>query len=109
MASALKKGLLLLCLILAIIFAIVIGGIIVSKITCQHANENEIEILPYRKATCQEEGLTSGKKCNYCGKILKEQEVIPKTDCIDTTKLPFQEASCKDTGLTEGKVCNICG
>jgi hypothetical protein len=110
MFPALKKTLLICALVLAIIFAIVVGGIIVSKLTCQHINEYEIEILPYKRATCQEEGLTPGKKCNYCGKIFVEQEVIPKTDkCVHIETLPSVLATCYSTGLTQGSKCSDCG
>ena len=35
------------------------------------------EIIPGKAATETETGLTEGKKCSVCNKILKEQEVIP--------------------------------
>lgn len=95
--------------LMLITLSVIIGIVITSKITCSHNNPYEIEILPYKAATCQEEGLTLGKKCNYCGKILVEQQVIPKTDCRETKILPYKAPSCKETGLTEGKICTICG
>ena len=86
-------------------------------------------------ATCSETGLTEGKRCSECGKILKAQSVIPMIphtyDNSDDTKcnvcgfdrvldcehndprqiitIPAKAPSCIETGLTEGKQCNICG
>lgn len=89
--------------------AIVLGYVIASKLTCSHDNECEIEILPYKSATCIEEGLTMGKRCNYCGKIFVKQETIPKTECRATENLPYIAPTCKETGLSEGKICSVCG
>ena len=87
--------------------AIVLGSVIASKLTCSHDNTYEIEILPYKFATCLEEGLTMGKKCNYCGKIFVKQKNIPKTECSATETLPYKAPTCKETGLTEGKKCSV--
>ena len=35
------------------------------------------EVLPGKDATCEEPGLTEGKKCSECGEILVPQEEIP--------------------------------
>ena len=59
-------------------------------------------------ATCTTTGLTEGKKCSVCGKILVAQKTIPArghTEVIDAA-VP---ATCTTTGLTEGKHCSVCG
>ena len=62
------------------------------------SNDNESEhthtesIVPGKKATCTETGLTEGKKCSICGEILIAQEVIEK---VDHTWM--------------GDVCSVCG
>ena len=65
------------------------------------------EIIPAKEATCEESGLTEGKKCSICGEILKAQETVAAlghTEVIDAAKAP----DCENTGLTEGKHCSVC-
>ena len=65
------------------------------------------EIIPAKEATCEESGLTEGKKCSICGDILKAQETVAAlghTEVIDAAVAP----DCENTGLTEGKHCSVC-
>ena len=65
------------------------------------------EIIPAKEATCEESGLTEGKKCSICGEILKAQETVAAlghTEVIDAAVAP----DCENTGLTEGKHCSVC-
>ncbi len=49
---------------------------------CKHEN---LEVLSGKEATCIETGLTDGKKCSSCDKILVEQETIPAFNHIKRT------------------------
>ena len=66
------------------------------------------EAVAGKDATCEETGLTAGKKCSVCGKTLVAQEVIeklPHTEVVDEAV----DATCTEEGYTEGKHCSACG
>lgn len=68
---------------------------------------NEIT-LQGKEATCLEAGLTEGKKCSLCEKIILEQEEISATGHTEKV-LEGKESTCTETGLTDGKECSVCG
>ena len=58
--------------------------------------------------TCTATGLTQGKHCSVCDKVLVAQQVVEAlghTEVIDEAVAP----TCEATGLTEGKHCSVCG
>ncbi len=57
--------------------------------------------------TCTESGLTEGKHCSVCGKVLVAQEEVEAghTEVTDEAVAP----TCTEKGLTEGKHCSVCG
>ena len=78
-----------------------------EKETIKYTHKN-IEILPGKTPTCTEPGLTEGKKCLDCGKIIQKQKIIKKKDhhkIIDKA-VP---ATCTESGLTQGVHCDMCG
>ena len=59
-------------------------------------------------ATCTEVGLTEGKHCSVCNKVLVAQDTIPAKGhnvVIDEAIA----ATCTESGLTEGSHCSVCG
>ena len=80
-------------------------------------------------ATCTEAGLTEGKSCSVCSKLLVAQEVVDALGHTDddhdevcdrcdadlsckhpnTTPIEGTPATCTNTGLTAGDVCTDCG
>jgi len=58
--------------------------------------------------TCTETGLTEGKHCGTCQKVLTAQKIV---DALGHDEVIDQAvaATCTATGLTEGKHCDRCG
>ena len=57
--------------------------------------------------TCENTGLTEGKHCGVCNKVIVAQQTVPElghTEVIDAYNAP----NCTATGLTEGKHCSVC-
>ena len=58
--------------------------------------------------TCTENGLTEGKHCATCGKVIVAQttvDALGHTEVIDEAVAP----TCTETGLTQGSHCETCG
>ncbi len=57
--------------------------------------------------TCTKTGLTQGKHCSVCNKILVKQNTVAAlghTGVVDAAVAP----TCTKTGLTQGKHCSVC-
>ena len=70
--------------------------------------DHEEEAVAGKDATCTTTGLTEGKKCSVCDKIILAQEVIPALGHNEEAVVG-KDATCTETGLTEGKKCTVCG
>lgn len=66
-----------------------------------------------KDATCAEEGLSTGKRCTVCGKVLKAQALTDKVDHIYDTVTwgkwidPTEEGGCPS--ITATLSCSVCG
>ena len=92
-----------------------VGSITVTCNICPEVvSEVEIPKLPHteetiqgKDATCNETGLTTGKKCSVCNEILIEQTTIQATGHTPVEDKAV-EATCTTTGLTKGSHCSVC-
>ncbi|MBQ2879767.1 MAG: cell wall-binding repeat-containing protein, partial [Anaerotignum sp.] len=71
------------------------------------AKDHTVVIDKAVEATCTEPGLTEGKHCSECGKVLVPQETVPAKGHTEVI-LPAVEPTTTATGLTEGKYCGVC-
>ena len=59
-------------------------------------------------ATCTSDGLSDGKVCASCNKVLVEQTKVPTTG-HQIAALEAKEASCTSNGSKGGEGCSLCG
>ena len=83
------------------------GEILVAQKEIPATGHTEV-VIPGKPATCEEAGLTEGKKCSVCGEILVAQKEIPATGHTEQI-IPGKPATCGEDGLTDGVVCAVCG
>lgn len=69
---------------------------------------HKTEIISGKAPTCTETGLTEGIRCSVCGKILKEQQVIPAKGHSFGEWIVDRKPSGKTNGLKH-RVCSVCG
>ena len=75
---------------------------------CKHDDASKIEVLQSKSPTCQEAGLTAGKKCLICDKIIVAQETVNKISCIESDWIVDKKANYDGDGK-EHTECTMCG
>ena len=68
---------------------------------------DENEVIPAVDPTCTETGLTEGKACSVCGKVMVAQETVDATGHTEET-IPAVDVTCTKNGLAEGTKCSVC-
>ncbi|MBQ3754755.1 MAG: leucine-rich repeat domain-containing protein, partial [Clostridia bacterium] len=87
---------------------------------CMKCGHRDVEVLPEIPhteaidaavpATCVHTGLTEGKHCSVCNKVLVEQQVVAIVPTAHTIVVDAAVApTCTAAGLTEGSHCSACG
>ena len=66
------------------------------------------EVVSGKAPTCTETGLTEGKKCSVCDKVLVAQETISAKGHTDGSWTVDKEATCTENG-SKHQVCSVCG
>ena len=78
-----KKVLIGIIVAVAVLIAIVAIVIVAPKINCKHDDPSQIVVVKGKIATCQENGLTQGRKCNLCGTMVEPQSIVEKGECLN--------------------------
>ena len=72
------------------------------------ATGHKEETIPGKAATCTGTGLTEGKKCSVCDKVLVAQEAISAKGHTDGSWIVDKEATCTENG-SKHQICSVCG
>ena len=54
-----------------------------NKPACKHNDPTQIVVIEAVAPTCQQTGLSDGKKCNLCGTMVVPQSIVNKYECCD--------------------------
>ncbi len=74
------------------------------------AHSATLEVIPAVAPTCQETGLTEGKKCSKCEKTIEAQIVVGVIPCDQEVSIDAKAATCEEPGYeADGKKCSMCG
>ena len=80
----------------------------VHESKCKHDNIEKIAILKGKNATCEQDGLTEGKKCELCNTVFLEQKTLPKLECNPSDWIIDRKVTTTIDGLKHTE-CTMCG
>ncbi len=96
-----------------------------TKTKCEHCGDvqtdaqtevahEQLTVIPAVAATCVADGKTAGEKCEKCGVVTKEQEVVTAASVVASHKSRYvavtapKPATCTQSGTTAGEKCPVC-
>lgn len=79
-----------------------------ERIICHHTDASKIETVPAIEPTCEQTGLTEGKRCTICQTMVVYQSVIEKVSCLESDWILDYEPSVSGEGKKHTE-CIYCG
>ena len=77
----------------------------IRDVNCKHQNTSVIE---EKKPTCIEAGYSEGLRCEDCGEMITEPQMIDAIGHDEKTVAGYEPTET-ESGLTDAKVCTVCG
>lgn len=81
---------------------------LVSCGECKHDDASQVWVLEAKQPTCQETGLTAGKKCLICGEMIIVQATVDKISCIESAWIVDKKPNYDEDGRQHTE-CIMCG
>ena len=95
-------------ILVAVVIGVVVGLPSDPASNCKHDDASKVIVLKAKQPTCQETGLTTGKKCLTCGTILIAQATVDKINCIESQWIVDKKANYDGDGKRHTE-CTMCG
>lgn len=74
----------------------------------EHPEDQIVDVVPAKDATCTAMGITAGKKCAVCGEIIELPQPVAKIPHTPENVADVP-ATCISKGKTGVVVCSVCG
>lgn len=89
-------------------------GLAEQTCSCGEKNTQIVSMLAHSEVidasiapTCTQSGLTEGKHCSVCSKVIQAQGIIDASGHVEIINHAVKP-TCTKAGLTEGKYCSAC-
>ena len=104
-----KKLLPIIIISAVVTFVIGLSVAIIENGNCKHDDPSKIVVVEAKQSTCQETGLTEGRKCMLCDTMVVPQIAIPTSVCVEGDWITIDQESTIEKEGTYHTECIFCG